>query len=78
MRLGLVCLSLCSVSVAELQSHSELDPDSDGALTEAELEVWMRLFSFFLSFFLFLFLNVFLFHPHPIFNDLSLSSFWCS
>lgn len=26
------------VSVAELQSHSELDPDSDGALTEAEAQ----------------------------------------
>ena len=28
-----------SVSVAELQSHPELDPDSDGTLTEAEAQV---------------------------------------
>lgn len=39
--------SLLSVSVADLQTHSELDPDSDGSFTEAEAQVsfnfhWMR------------------------------------
>lgn len=34
------CVSLhLSVSVADLLSHSELDPDSDGSFTEAEAEV---------------------------------------
>lgn len=28
-----------SVSVSELQLHSELDPDSDGSFTEAEAQV---------------------------------------
>ena len=31
-----VCLS---VTVADLLSHSELDPDSDGSFTEAEAQV---------------------------------------
>lgn len=29
----------CSVSVADLLSHPELDPDSDGSFTEAEAQV---------------------------------------
>lgn len=36
-------LSLCvSVSVSELQSHAELDPDADGTLTETEAQVFLH------------------------------------
>lgn len=33
------CLCCCRVSVAELQTHPELDTDGDGALSEGEAQV---------------------------------------
>lgn len=33
------CLCPCRVSVAELQTHPELDTDGDGALSEGEAQV---------------------------------------